>query len=168
MGLFRKVNVNGQNLSSTKITELSLSAVDAIMLTGFQSTEELYSLLNVNCMSSDLIIDECLKELANIYNKAATKNSELLHQPSCNPNLKESYITNVVLIGDKIKMISDVRSYIALQSKPKDTKYVELPLNGIKEEDLLDAKSVISSIAAAVPDNIKRPQLSAVKKEANN
>lgn len=158
MGLFKKVIVNGNKFSPAKVTELALRAVDSIALTGFSSTEELYRLLNVNCMGSDVVIDEALKELANTYNNRAAKDSELLHNVSSNQGLKESYITNIVLMDDKLKMIADVRSYIAIQKvSEKDLK--NLPLNDIEPEELMDTSTIISSIAAAVPDSNKKISL---------
>jgi len=125
------------------------------MMTGFSSTEELYSLLKVNCMGSDLIIDEALRELANVYNNRAAKDAELLHKQDSFQGLKESYITNIVLMDDKLKMIADIRSYIAMQ-KISEKELQELPINTEPEELIEDASSIISSIAAAVPE-VKRP-----------
>jgi hypothetical protein len=152
--LFRKNVINGQNVSPAKCTELALRAVDSIMMTGFSSTEELYSLLKVNCMGSDLIIDEALRELANTYNNRAAKDAELLHKQDSFQGLKESYITNIVLMDDKLKMIADIRSYIAMQ-KISEKELQELPINTEPEELIEDASSIISSIAAAVPE-VKR------------
>ncbi len=158
MGLFKKVVVNGNKLSPAKVTELALRAVDSIALTSFSSTEELYRLLNINCMGSDVVIDEALKELANTYNSRAAKDSELLHNVSSNQGLKESYITNIVLMDEKLKMIADVRSYIAMHKiSEKDLK--ELPLNDVEPDELIDTTSIISSIAAAVPDSNKKISL---------
>lgn len=152
--LFRKVDINGTKISEAKLTDLALRAVDSITLTGFTTTEELYSLLKVNCMGSERIMDEALKELALVYNQRAAKDSQLLYNTNIYPGLKESYITNVVLMDDKLKMIADVRSYIALHSISKDEAQ-ELPIT-TNETDYIDASNIISSIAAAVPDNTKR------------
>lgn len=152
--LFKKVNVNGEKCSPAKCTELALRAVDSIMMTGFSTTEELYSLLKVNCMGSDLIIDEALKELARSYNDRAAKDSELLHKQDSYPGLKDSYITNIVLMDEKLKMIADVRSYIAMQTIT-DKELKELPINETPENLIEDVSAVISSIAAAVPDKNK-------------
>ena len=153
--LFKKNVINGQKCSPAKCTEFALRAVDSIMMTGFSSTEELYSLLKVNCMGSDLIIDEALRELANTYNNRAAKDAELLHKQDSFQGLKESYITNIVLMDDKLKMIADIRSYIAMQ-KISEKELQELPINTEPEELIEDASSIISSIAAAVPE-VKRP-----------
>ena len=153
--LFRKNVINGENVSPAKCTELALRAVDSIMMTGFSSTEELYSLLKVNCMGSDLIIDEALRELASSYNTRAAKDAELLHRQDSIQALKESYITNIVLMDDKLKMIADVRSYIAMQ-KVSEKELKELPINDEPEDMIEDATSIVSSIAAAVPE-VKKP-----------
>ena len=151
MKLFKKNIINGQKCSPAKCTELALRAVDSIMMTGFSSTEELYSLLKVNCMGSDLIIDEALRELANSYNNRAAKDAELLHQQGSFQGLKESYITNIVLMDDKLKMIADIRSYIAMQ-KISEKELKELPINDEPEDMIEDVSTVISSIAAALPE----------------
>lgn len=153
--LFKRFNINGKSYSPAKCTELALRAVDSIMMTGFTTTEELYSLLKVNCMGSDLIIDEAIKELARSYNARAAKDAELLHKESSYQSLKESYITNIVLMDDKLKMIADVRSFIAMQ-KISEKELKELPIND-SAENFIDVNNVISSIASAVPssDNIK-------------
>ena len=153
--LFRKNVINGENVSPAKCTELALRAVDSIMMTGFSSTEELYSLLKVNCMGSDLIIDEALRELANSYNTRAAKDAELLHRQNSFQGLKESYITNIVLMDDKLKMIADIRSYIAMQ-KVSEKELKELPINDEPEDMIEDVTSIVSSIAAAVPE-VKKP-----------
>ena len=157
MGLFKKFEVGGKKISPGKVTDLAIRAVDSIALTGFTSTEELYRLLTVNCMGSDVILDEALKELARTYNDRAAKESEALHSTlSSFVGMKESHVTNIVLMDDKLKMIADVRSYIAMQKlSEKETK--ELPLKHEDAEELLDVDpaAVISSIAAAVPDSAK-------------
>ena len=99
-----------KSYSATKVTELAYTAADAITLNGFNSVKELNDLLTVNCKGSNVIINQCLKELAIRYNERATKESELIH---LDPDLRNAHITNCVLMNNKLKIIADARTYVA-------------------------------------------------------
>ena len=119
MGLrFKKLETNGVKMTQTKVVEMSFIAADAITLNGFNSVEELYNLLKLNCMKSPVIIDQTIKELAIRYNERAAAESEKIYSDpmiKANPAIKEAHIANAILMNNKLKLIADVRSFMVTQ-----------------------------------------------------
>jgi hypothetical protein len=113
MKFISKIEIGGRKYTQTQIVEKSFIAADAITLNGFSSAEELYNLLKINCLGSTFVIDQCLRELAIRFNERAAKESAAIYTDK---DSKDAHVTNVVLMDNKLKIIADVRSFIATQN----------------------------------------------------
>ena len=114
MKLFRsRIEIGGQKYTETQILEKALVASKAIILNGFNSAEELYNLLRINCLDSSPVINKCLAQLALKYNESATHEAEAIFEIYNDNTSRDSHVANTVLMDNKLKIIADVRSFIA-------------------------------------------------------
>lgn len=114
--LRNRIEIGGQKYTETQILEKALIASEAIILNGFNSAEELYNLLKINCLDSSPVMNKCLTELSMKYNDSVNKESEGVFFQTYSVNDKttrDAHIANIVLMGNKIKIIADVRSFLA-------------------------------------------------------
>ena len=107
--LFGRINIGGgQKLRLKKIDNIVEHAIDNIILSGFTSIDELSSIVKINSGNSDYVSNLILNNLLITYSEnleKENKNTAVVSHPS-----------NVIAIGEKLKIVIDLITSIAEKS----------------------------------------------------